>query len=108
MQWFGRQVTLQSSGESVDGVAHGWPSWLRRRPIDSFFPPCRCEPAMLGEDVSDHGHQHISVQPLPRSPLEVVEAEFFLQLLMRLLANPTRLMVAAKVRRSVFAGMLAR
>jgi hypothetical protein len=49
----------------------------------------------------------MTVQAVPGSTLEVIETEFFLQLLVRLLANPS-LMVAAKVRRSVFAGRLAR
>src|SRR6516162_11462220 len=33
----------------------------------------------------------MTVQACPRSPLEVIEAEFFLELLMRLLADPARL-----------------
>src|SRR3974390_1586757 len=28
----------RSSEEFEDGVAYGWQSWLRRRPVDSFFP----------------------------------------------------------------------
>ena len=27
-----------SSDEFDDGVAHGWQAWLRRWPVDSFFP----------------------------------------------------------------------
>jgi hypothetical protein len=26
-----------------DGVTYGWHGWLRRRPVDSFFPPRVCE-----------------------------------------------------------------
>jgi len=29
--------TRQSNNELDDGVAHGWPGWLRRRSVDSFF-----------------------------------------------------------------------
>jgi len=43
------------------GLPHGWQSWLRRWTVDSFFPS-RC-----------------------------FETEFFFQLLMSLLANPSRL-----------------
>ncbi len=35
----------------------------------------------MEEGVGDHAHQGVSVQSLPRSPFEVVEPEFFLQLL---------------------------
>jgi hypothetical protein len=50
----------------------------------------------------------MTVKALPGSSLEVVEAEFFFQLLMGLLADPSRLNVAANVRRFVPAGKLAR
>jgi len=33
----------------------------------------------------------MSVEPFPRAPFEVVESEFFLELLMRLFADPARL-----------------
>jgi len=36
-----------SSEEFEDGLTHGWQGRLRWRPVDSFFPPCCCEPAML-------------------------------------------------------------
>ena len=60
-------------------------------PATLFFPSRCFEAAGLEEGVSDHGHQGVSVQPGPGSALEVVEAEFLLELLMRLLADPTRL-----------------
>jgi hypothetical protein len=50
---------------------------LRWRPVDSFFPPCGFEPAMLEESVSNHGHERVAVEALPGSPLEVVETQFF-------------------------------
>src|SRR5215831_6436521 len=46
---------------------------------------------MLEECVSDHRHERMTMQTLPRSALEVIETEFFFQLLVSLLANPTRL-----------------
>ena len=54
-----------SSEEFEDGVAHGWQSRLRRRPVDSFFPPCCCEAAMLEEGVRDHRHERVTVKALP-------------------------------------------
>ena len=46
---------------------------------------------MLEEGVSDHCHERMTVKALPGSSLEVVEAEFFFQLLVSLLADPPRL-----------------
>ena len=46
---------------------------------------------MLEEGVSDHRHQRMPVKALPGATLEVIEAEFFLHLLMGLLADPSRL-----------------
>ena len=100
--------TRQSNNELDDGVAHGWPGWLRRRSVDSFFSPHLGEAAILEEGASDHCQGCMTVKALPGSSLEVVEAEFFFQLLMGLLADPSRLNVAANVRRFVPAGRLAR
>jgi hypothetical protein len=55
-----------------------------------FFPSGCCEPAVLEEGVSDHRHERMTVQPLPGSALEVIETKFFFQLLVCLLANPSR------------------
>jgi hypothetical protein len=41
---------------------------------------------MLEESVSNHGHERVAVEALPGSPLEVVETQFFFQLLVSLLA----------------------
>src|SRR5262245_28709216 len=60
-------------------------------PLILFFPPCCFEPTMLEESVGDHRHQRMTMQALPGSALEVIEAEFFFQLLVSLLANPSRL-----------------
>ena len=46
---------------------------------------------MLEEGVGDHSHERMTVKAWPRSSLEVIEAEFFFQLLMGLLADPSRL-----------------
>ena len=46
---------------------------------------------MLKEGVSNHRHERMSVEALPGSALEVVETEFLFQLLVSLLANPSRL-----------------
>jgi hypothetical protein len=43
-----------------------------------------------GERVSDYGHERMSMEVLPVSSFEVIEPEFFLQLLMSLLAKPPR------------------
>jgi len=56
-----------------------------------FFPLCCSEPAILKESVGDHRHQRMAVQALPGPAFEVIEAEFFFELLVRLLANPSRL-----------------
>ena len=60
-------------------------------PLILFFPPCCCEAAMLEEGVRDHRHERMAMKALPGSSLEVIETEFFFQLLVSLLANPSRL-----------------
>src|SRR5215207_4848220 len=80
-----------SSEELEDGVADGGQSRLRRWPVDSFFPSCCCKAAILEEGIRDHRHKRMTVEALPGSSLEVIETEFFFQLRMSLLANPSRL-----------------
>ena len=46
---------------------------------------------MLEEGICDHRHERMTVKALPGSSLEVIETEFFFQLLVGLLANPSRL-----------------
>ena len=46
---------------------------------------------MLEEGVGDHRHERMTMKALPGSSLEVIETEFFFQLLVSLLANPSRL-----------------
>jgi hypothetical protein len=79
----------QPNDERDDGVAHGWQAWLRWWSIDSFLPSRFCEAAMLEECVSNHRHERVPMKTLPEPSLEVGEAEFFLQLLMGLLADPS-------------------
>jgi hypothetical protein len=45
----------------------------------------------LQERIGDNGHERVSAQPRPGAAPEVVEPEFFLRLLARLLADPPRL-----------------
>jgi hypothetical protein len=87
----GASLWRRSDEETDDGVTHGRQAWLRRRSGDSFFPPRAGEAAMLEEGVGDHCHERMTMKTGPGSPLEVVETEFFLQLLMGLLADPPRL-----------------
>ena len=46
---------------------------------------------MLQEGVGNHRHEGMAVEAMPGSSFEVIEIEFFLQLLMGLLADPARL-----------------
>ena len=46
---------------------------------------------MLEEGVRDHRHERMTMKALPGSSFEVIEARFFLQLLVSLLTNPSRL-----------------
>jgi hypothetical protein len=48
------------------------------------------EAVMLKEGIRDHCHECVPVKALPGSALEVVEAEFFLHLLVSLLTDPSR------------------
>jgi hypothetical protein len=56
----------------------------------SLFPPL-LEPEVLQEGERDHRHQRVPVQARPGAPLEVVEPQLPLELLVRLLAYPARL-----------------
>src|SRR5215469_10080294 len=60
-------------------------------PLILFFPPCCFEPAILEESVGDHRHERVTMQALPGSAFEVIKTKFFFQLLVSLLANPSRL-----------------
>ena len=52
---------------------------------------------MLEEGVSDHRHERVTMKTLPGPPFEVVEAKFLFQLLMGLLADPSRLDCGSQV-----------
>jgi hypothetical protein len=57
-----------------------------------LFSPARLgEAAALQVGVGDHRHERVAVQATPGSGFEMVEAEFFLELLVGLLAEPSRL-----------------
>ena len=49
-----------------------------------FFPPRFGEAAALQVGVGDHCHERVAVKAMPKAAFEVVEAQFFLELLMRL------------------------
>lgn len=65
---------------------------LGRRGVNVPSP----RPMMLGEaqmlqvDAGDARHQRVAMQPRPGLSLEVIEAEFFLELLVGLLTDPAR------------------
>ena len=63
---------------------------------------------MLEEGVGDHCHERMTMKAGPRSSLEVIEAEFLFQLLMGRAQTHRALIVAARARRSMPAGRLAR
>jgi len=56
-----------------------------------FSPLGGCEALLLQEQERDQRQERMPVQTPPRAALEVIEAEFFLHLLVRLLADPARL-----------------
>jgi hypothetical protein len=58
---------------------------------ESFSPARFSEAAALQEGVCDHGHEGVAMEAMPGAALEVIEAQLFLELLMRLFANPSRL-----------------
>jgi hypothetical protein len=49
------------------------------------------KPAILEESVGNHFHERMTVKALPGSALEVIKTKFFFQLLVSLLADPSRL-----------------
>ena len=55
-----------------------------------FSPLGGLEALILQETECDQRHQRMPMQPPPRAALEVIEPELFLELLVGLLANPTR------------------
>jgi hypothetical protein len=75
--------------EVKDSLPDGRHARLGRRPADSFFSSRCFEAAGLEDGIGDHGHQGVSVQPGPGSAFKVVKAELLLELLMRLLTDPS-------------------
>ena len=61
-------------------------------PTAILFSPARFgETSALQVGVGDHRHQGVAMETLPGAALEVIETEFFLELLVSLFANPARL-----------------
>ena len=60
-------------------------------PLAFLFPPLGgSEALILQEEIRDQRHQRVPMQPAPGAALEVVEPELFSELLMGVLAHPTR------------------
>ena len=81
-------------------------------PLILFSPPRACEAMVLKEGRGNHCHEGVTMEAMPGSSLEVIEPEFFLQLLVRLLTDPARLdgadkhlerRVTRQVRKVIFA-----
>lgn len=93
-----RALAWRRSRYSVnDGLSDGGHARPRRGSGDSFFPARLREPLCLQEGIGHHCHENVAMQPHPGSPFEMVEAEFLLELLMRLFANPAPLNGAGDV-----------
>ena len=69
-----------------NSLAHCWQAGLRQRAKDSFFPSRLSVAAAVQEGIGHHRHQGVPVEAGPGPALEMVQAEFFLELLMSLLA----------------------
>ena len=69
----------------------GWGGGLGSPSV--IFSPLRLvgEAEMLEEREGDHDQDGVMVQTVPTAPLEVIESEFLLHLLVSLLADPARL-----------------
>ena len=79
-----------SSDEFEDGVAHAWQNRLGRWPLIPFFP-LLLEGGECWRKAYAIIVMSMTAKALPGSPLEVIETEFFSQLLVSPLANPSRL-----------------
>jgi hypothetical protein len=73
-----------------------------------FSPRRGCEAMVLKEGIGNHCHEGVTMQAMPRSSLEVIEPEFFLQLLVRLLTDPARLNGSGDTAIGVSTGKLER
>jgi len=59
-------------------------------PLGFFPPPHGRKALVLQEAERDQRHQRVPMQAPPRAAFKMVQAQLFLELLMRLLAHPTR------------------
>ena len=69
-----------------------WPGalqakWVGEADRGLFFPSRLSEPSGLQEGVGYHRHQGMAVKSGPGSSFKVIQAQFFLELLMRLPAH---------------------
>ena len=80
-------MARRTAGRLGDGGGPGTRRAIFPRPRRVL--PGEAEVLQVGE--SHAGHQRVAVQACPGPALEVAEAEFLLQLLMRLFADPARL-----------------
>ncbi len=79
--WWAREAVNDSLANCREAGLRWWSE-------EVFFPPRLSEAAGLQEDVGHQCHQRMAMETGPGTAFEVIEAEFFLELLMRLLADP--------------------
>ena len=87
----GTSIWRRASENGEHGAPDRGQCRLGRPVADSFSPTRFSEAAALQVGVGDHRHERVAVQAMPGSAFEVIEAEFFLELLVGLLADPSRL-----------------
>src|SRR3712207_933659 len=80
-------MARRTAGRLGDGGGPGTRRGIFPRPRRAL--PGGAEVLQVGE--GDAGHQRVPVRAGPGAPLEVAQAEFLLELLVRLLADPARL-----------------
>src|SRR5262245_15414553 len=64
--WEAARTISDDKREISFATSRGCRRW--RRPVDSFFPPCCFEPAILEESVGDHRHERMTIQPAKIGP----------------------------------------
>src|SRR3954453_19704277 len=79
-----RMMARRTAGRLGDGGGPGTRRGIFPRPRRMMLG----EAAVLEVGEGDEGHQGGRVQPRPGAPLEMVETQLLLELLMRLLADP--------------------
>src|SRR5215212_9879233 len=79
-----RMIARRTAGKLGDDGGPGTRGGIFPRPRRGKLG----EAEVLEISEGDAGHQGVSMQPRPGAPLEMAEAEFLLELLMGLLADP--------------------